>query len=84
MKQQVKYYIWSNQEFLGSVRELNYSTALQKAKLIARLHGKSTYAVSTSSIPNDRLIALGSTAHKKEYKLSNLEQIAKILSQRAA
>jgi hypothetical protein len=58
---QVTYYIWSENEYLGSVKELNYKTALQKAKLVARFNGKATYELTTSYILGSHRINLGST-----------------------
>lgn len=55
----ITYYIWSGTELLGTVKELNKSTALQKAKLIAKFSGKATYSLSTSYIHDSLVFSVG-------------------------
>jgi hypothetical protein len=73
------YYIWSSDELLGFVKELNYKTALQKAKLIARYSGKTSFYVTLTLTPNKHLIAAGSVARISNAPHRKSADILKIL-----
>ena len=80
---QNKFYVWSEGIYLGSVRELNPKTAVQKAKLIARYNRKASFQVSTSSVPGLAVFATGLTEVNKINKEHPMARIMKLLTQRA-
>lgn len=75
----VQYFIWSGKELLGSVHEINLTTALQKAKLIARFYDKKHYTVSTSAILHEQVFASGTTVSTAKRPDSSFLQMAAIL-----
>ncbi len=76
----IKYFIWSGNELLGTVDELNLRTALQKAELIAKYNGKSSWTVKH----NDSIIANGKVQTKQFNRISKISEIIEILTMRKA
>jgi hypothetical protein len=77
------FYIWSGQDLLGSVSEVNFSTAKQKALILARLLRREAWALSTSAVYGRFVIVSGSVASRNHSESSKFMQIAKNLTQAA-
>lgn len=78
----IQYYVWSDtNELLGTLNELNFKTALQKAKLIARFNGVKHYTLSTTYILHSQVIAAGNSEPIVIGPQSNLMKILTLLSE---
>lgn len=53
------FHLWLNNEYFGKLTELNKSTAIQKAKVIGRLHKAKTWALNYSTVINDGNVGAG-------------------------
>lgn len=76
----ITYYIWANNELLGSVSEINLRTAMQKASIIARYSGVKKFELSTSCNPSPLIISGGKMAEVNNKPSSKWQTISNLLS----
>lgn len=76
----ITYYIWSNNELLGSVNELNLKSAMQKAAIVARYSGAKKFELTTTCTPSNVILTTGRIAEINRNPVSKWQNISKILS----
>ncbi len=81
----IKYYVWANEELLGTLEEINKSTALQKAKLISTFYKKNDWMVTLSDQLHEGVVAAGKVYQMPErIRSSKCNEIFQLLTMRKA